>query len=719
MPNSANHDDVLLLRAAGTSLLLDTRSGTPRIVHWGADLGPLDAAECAAACDAAVPAVPSSSLDQPRHVALIPERWSGYAGRAALQGEGPGGRWGSRFVADAVTVAEDGDGGTTAIVRVRSWEDALVLVSDLRLSAEGVVSLRHTLINDADGPYRLQSLPAVLPVPARADELLDLTGRHMKERVPQRLPFPRGAWVREQRRGRTGHDAPLLLVAGTAGFASRSGEVWGAHVAWSGQSTTFSERLPEGWSCLGGGELLEPGEIVLDPGAAYSTPWLHAAWSDAGLDGMTARLIAHQRARSSHPTTPRPVVMNTWEAVYFRHDLPTLKRLADLGAGVGAELFVLDDGWFGGRRSDDAGLGDWVVSDEVWPQGLQPIVEHVRALGMRFGLWVEPEMVNLDSDLAREHPEWLLAREGRLPPTARNQHVLDVANPDVFDHLLSRLDALVSEYELAYLKWDHNRDLVDAAHLADAARVPGVHAQTLAVYRLLDELRRRHPGLEIESCAGGGGRADLGVLERTDRVWASDTNDPLERQAIQRWTGALLAPELVGAHVGPPVAHTTGRTASLDFRAGTAMFGHMGIEWDLTAATPQDLTRLSAWVALYKQWRHLLHAGEAVNVDTADPAVRIHGVVSRGRREALFAYVQLDTSLDAPPAPLILAGLDDERRYRVAALAPGDRPLVIGVAPPPWLRDGVVMPGSVLQRVGLPVPPLAPQQLLLMHVAAV
>src|SRR6266542_1136250 len=247
-------------------------------------------------------------------------------------------------------------------------------------------------------------------------------------------------------------------------------------------------------------------------------------------------------------------------------------------ATCGVERFVLDDGWFRHRRDDTAGLGDWYVDETVWPHGLEPLIGHVRSLGMEFGLWVEPEMVNPDSDLYRAHPDWILSAGGRLPPTCRHQQVLDLANPGAYGYVRARLDALLSENDIAYLKWDHNRDLVDAGHQGR----PGVHAQTLAVYRLLDELRAAHPGVEVESCSSGGARVDLGILERTDRVWASDCNDALERQTIQRWTGLFLPPELIGTHVGPPRAHTTGRVHDLSFRAATALFGHAGIEWDVT-----------------------------------------------------------------------------------------------------------------------------------------
>ena len=279
------------------------------------------------------------------------------------------------------------------------------------------------------------------------------------------------------------------------------------------------------------------------------------------------------------------MVLNTWEAVYFDHRLDRLTALADTAAELGVERFVLDDGWFRHRRDDTAGLGDWYVDEDVWPHGLHPLIDHVRGRGMEFGLWVEPEMVNPDSDLARAHPDWVLPG-----PPWRHQQALDITIPEAYAYILERLDALLSEYDIAFLKWDHNRDLVTPTH-----------EQTLATYRLLDELRARHPGVEIESCSSGGARVDLGILARTDRVWASDTNDALERQNIQRWTQLLLPPELVGSHVGPPRAHTTGRTHDLSFRAATALFGHFGIEWDIASASDEERTELAEWIARYKR----------------------------------------------------------------------------------------------------------------------
>ena len=264
-----------------------------------------------------------------------------------------------------------------------------------------------------------------------------------------------------------------------------------------------------------------------------------------------------------------------------------------------------------------------------------------------------------------------------------------------------------------YLKWDHNRDLIDAGTLAGTA---AVHAQTLAVYALLDALRVRHPGLEIESCSSGGARVDLGILARTDRVWASDCIDALERQTIQRWTGLLLPPELIGAHVGAPRNHTTGRRHDLSFRAGTALFGHFGIEWDLASADEAELEELTAWVRLYKHHRHWMHRGRVVRADTPDSATLIHGIVAENGDQALFAVVQMSSSVTTTPGRTRLPGLAADTHFTVSRTGPGQGPATTALAPVLWPATGTTVSGRFLAEVGLRTPPLNPEQLLLLQV---
>jgi alpha-galactosidase len=718
-PTASPDHGIVQLRAAGVSLVLDLTGGTlPRVLHWGADPGPMDGAELDAFARAQAPQPIAFSVDGAVPVAILPEQSAGWLGTPGLVGNREGAQFSTAFTVREVRrelPAEDAAGGRLT-VEAADEIAGLGLRLTVELTPQGLVRQRAELTNEGATPFALDALNLTLPVPAAATELLDFAGHHLRERAPQRTPFTQGIRMRESRTGRTGFDAAFLLIAGTAGFGARSGEVWGVHTAWSGNHRTFAERTFHAVSLLGSGEVLLSGEVRLAPGESYISPWQYGSYA-TGLDELAGRFHRWLRSRPGHPRRPRPVVINTWEAVYFDHDLGRLKALADAAAEVGAERFVLDDGWFGGRRDDRRGLGDWFVSPEVWPQGLGPLISHVNGLGMEFGLWVEPEMVNEDSDLARAHPDWIMATGDRLPGRSRHQQVLDLANPEAYAYILGCLDGLLTEYPIAYFKWDHNRDLVEAGHPATGRA--GVHDQTLAAYRLMDELRSRHPGLEIESCASGGARIDLEVLQRTDRVWVSDCNDALERQEIQRWTNLLLPLELMGTHVGPGTAHTTGRTHALDFRAGTALFGHFGIEWDIARATPEERKRLAAWIALHKELRPLLHSGTAVHADHPDPAVRLHGVVAADRSEAVFAVVATGSTELYPAGPVRLPGLDPDALYHVRPQAPGDVPE--GPAErrhamlPWWTPEGVTLRGAALAAAGVQLPALFPERLVLLR----
>lgn len=723
MPTDAHRPATPLhLRAGGVSLVLDAAGDRlPRVLHWGADLGDLPGDELRALREVAVPPVTSGGTDEPPVLSVLPEQSAGWLGTPGLTGHRDGADFTTLFVVTRLDVAAGvEDAGVPVAHRVvvdaADADAGLGLRLEQQLLPSGLLRTRAELTNTGAGTFTLGTLDLVLPLPAEADEILDFTGRHLRERSPQRHPLAAGTHLRESRRARS-HDGTLLLTAGRRGFGFRQGQVWGVHVAWSGNTRTFAEQaMPSGTRLLGAGELLLAGEVRLAPGESYATPWVYAAYGD-GLDALSARFHDFLRSRPQHPRTPRKALINVWEAVYFDHDLGRLTALADAAAAVGVERYVLDDGWFRGRRDDTRGLGDWEVDPDVWPDGLTPLVEHVRGLGMEFGLWFEPEMVNPDSDLARAHPEWILRPGRRLPPEARHQQVLDLAHAGAWQHVFDRIHAVLSAYDVAYVKWDHNRDLVEAGHSTTGAA--GVHAQTVAAYRLIDALRAAHPGVEIESCAGGGGRADLGILERTERVWTSDCIDALERQTIEQWTGLLLPPELLGSHIGSPRAHTTGRRHDLSFRGATALFGHLGIEWDLTRATEQERAELARWVTAYRTHRDLLHHGRSLRADVADPALRVHGVVRPDGSEALVAVVQLTTGVAAPPPAVRIPGLDPDRRYDVRPLPPGDGASgAYGAAAPPWWAGGTRLSGRALAEVGVRVPAQLPEHTVLLHLTA-
>ncbi len=746
-------DACVHLRAGGVSLLLDvTDARLPAVVHWGADLGELGREDVQEMLRAARPPVGNNEVDEPVRVALLPEHWTGWVGRPGLSGSRQGRNWSPKFTSTAVRV--DGvevepqldrwslrtAGPGRVEVDARDDEAQLALTVEIVLEPGGLLRLQARLTNLAEDAYQVDDCVLALPVPQVGREILDLAGRWGMERTPQRRELTVGTHLREGRKGRTGPDAATVLHVGVPGFGFAAGEVWAVHTGWSGNHTHYAERVFNGDQVLGGGELLLPGELQLAHGETYTTPWVYGSYGD-GLDQVAHRFHRYLRARPSHPGPDRPVTLNVWEAVYFDHNLERLLDLAERAAALGVERYVLDDGWFGSRRDDHSGLGDWTVSPEVWPDGLHPLVDRVNELGLEFGLWFEPEMVNADSDVARAHPEWIMQTGGRLPVESRHQQVINLGIPECYAYIRDSILAILDEYRIGYLKWDHNRDLIDAG--TEPSGRPGVHEQTEAFYRLLDELRAAHPGLEIESCSSGGARVDLGVLQRTDRVWVSDCIDPLERQQMHRWTTQLIPPELMGAHIASGRSHTTGRMHDLGFRAATAIFGHLGIEWDLAQASEDELEELGEWIRFFKQHRGLLLAGDLVRLDLPDPTWSGHGVVAPDAREAIFTLVSLARSDVSSPGRVRISGLDPRRRYHVEPVLHGPGPR--GLQSPAWWglrpaeRDeygfldqhrpgplvsdggpcGVTLSGAVLASAGLMAPIVDPEQALIYHLITV
>ncbi|MDY0892227.1 alpha-galactosidase [Frigoribacterium sp. CFBP9030] len=715
----------LHLRLGGTSVVLDVpRGALPGFVYWGPDLGDISEEALVGLVAAARPQRVSGGLDHPARLTVLPLEHEGWQGTPGLIGSRAGAAFAPAFTVTETATDTDADAASvgaaptvTALTITADDDDAgLRLGVDLRLDEHGLLHQTLRLTNTGDDVYDLHELAASFPLPHTASEVLDTTGRHLRERTPQRHALTVGRYDRESRRGRPGADATLVLAAGTPGFGFERGLVHAVHLAWSGNHRVGVEKTIAGAVVTRVSELLAPGEVRLGPGESYETPEALGSWGD-GLTELSGRYHRLLRSRPQHPSSTRPVTLNTWEAVYFDHDLARLSALADAGARVGAERFVLDDGWFRGRRDDTSALGDWYVDDEVWPDGLAPIIEHVTGLGLQFGLWVEPEMVSPDSDLARAHPEWILGPGPRLPMSGRQQQVLDLSNADMSAYLLERLDSLLRENDIAYLKWDHNRDLMEAG--AGSPAHPAVHENVVALYALLDELRRRHPAVEIESCASGGARVDLGILARTDRIWASDCIDPIERLTIQKYTNLLVPYELMGAHVSGPRSHSTGRRHDLSLRAGVALPGHFGIEWDISSLDPEVEAELTSWVATHKRHRELLHHGTAVHADLPDASMDLRGVVSPDRRHALYTFTQVTASASYPPGPMTLPGLDDERMYRVALAEPTGALGGPGQSALAWAVEGVVVPGRALRLGGVQAPVLFPESLVLLEVTAV
>lgn len=687
-------------------VVVDATTGTPVILHWGVPLG--DEAHLDALRALHDRPIARGAPDVVAPAAVVPEHASGYSGRPGLLGHRPGGRdWSPRFAPDG---PPEHTGGRLVVRSI----DA---VAELRLTTTfeltDALSVQVSLENLGERRYLLDALTVTLPVPEQAAELLSLTGRWARELVPERRAWAHGCITHENRRGRTSHEHSPVVFAGTSGFGEWHGDVWGVHLAWSGNHVVHAERLADGRRVLQIGELLHPGEILLEPGQSYTTPEVIAVHSAEGLTPASWGFHRHLRARRGHPTSPRPIGLNTWEAVYFDHDTDRLRALATTAATLGVERFVLDDGWFGSRRDDTSGLGDWVVSAEVYPDGLAPLIDHVTGLGMQFGIWVEPEMVNPDSDLYRAHPEWALVDDRYEPVLARQQLVLDLARPGAYAHVFGQLDALLRDHDIAYLKWDMNRDHI---HGSGADGAAGTHTQTRALYQLLDELRAAHPHVEIESCSSGGARIDHGVLQRTCRVWTSDCNDALDRQWIQRGASMFVPPEVMGAHIGPPRSHTTGRTHTLAFRVATALFGHFGLEWDITSLDDRERERVAEAIALHQRFRPLLHGGDSVRFETEDPFLA-HGVYAHDRSEALVCWALLGTPRSLTPPPLRLPGLDPDRTYSVRRVAlPGDRRSP-SRREPEWPDGVLVATGRELAVIGVRPPALDPESALVFHLS--
>jgi alpha-galactosidase len=593
-------------------------------------------------------------------------------------------------------------------------DDVAKLRLDIELSLHeinNILSVKSHLHNLGQDLVDVQWLAAAtLPLPGDCEAVRYYAGQHVNEFLEQTEALSRSIWRRESRRGRTSHDCFPGAVVLTPGATAHSGLVYGAHLAWSGNHQQSIEWLHDGQYQWQMGEWLAPGELRLAPGETLATPECLASCSSGGLDGLAANFHAHVRGLIGWPNgqmRPRPVHLNTWEGMYFDVYPGPVKELASAAAKVGVERFVLDDGWFHGRHSDKAALGDWWPDETKFPQGLGDLVAHVTALGMEFGLWVEPEMVNPDSELFRAHPDWALQIADRPHITARNQLVLDISRKEVSDYLFAKLDALLGAYAISYLKWDHNRDLSQAGL---ASGTPGYRAQVHAVYALMQRVRQAHPNVEIESCSGGGGRIDCGVLRYTHRVWTSDCIDALSRMSIQRGYLQFFPPEIMGAHVGTAPAHTTGRTQSMAFRAAVALPGHLGVELDVRQLTETQTQELAAWIDLYKALREQLHTSKVWRGNLTDGMAWQAHESTDGAEIILLIYRTEPTTHRYAPA-LRLPMVHAQSTYRVSQImAAGSSPFEGMQSRTAFFEQlaagGVSVDGAWIKHAGLPMPRL-------------
>ena len=646
------------------------------------------------------------SLDEPVPMAAIPLGGTGWFGPSVLAVRSQDG---------AALLLSDWQVEETADRLVITGADPVLgLAVTLTLASQpgGALAATTSIENRGTAPICVDALAsAVLPVPAGLDRIMAWTGRHTGELAETSAPMPGHGWQRETRLGIPGHGGPCgaLLLGEGAGW--HAGLVLAVQLAWSGDARLAIERQEDGGHVLLAQARLLPGELRLAPGARHEAPPLLLALSQGGRGGAMAMMHAAVRARLDWPggaMRPRPVHLNSWEACYFAHDEARIRRLAEAAAAIGVERFILDDGWFRGRNDDRAGLGDWDADPAKYPRGLAPVAAHVHGLGMEFGLWVEPEMVNPDSDLYRAHPDWVLYLPGQPRPTARHQLVLDLRRAEVRDHLFRALDRLLASVPIDYLKWDHNRALAPA----------GGAAQVAGTYDLLARLRAAHPAVEIESCAAGGGRIDAGIARFTHRFWTSDNIDALSRISMQRGVLAFMPPELMGAHVGVSPSHATGRVQSLAFRAAIAAQGHFGVELDPDALDDAERAALAEWIGFWKQWRHIIHGGQLHMGEAADGLLwQAHGTGD----DWLLWVIRLDPARDRYPAPIRLP-FAAARDWQVRLLRHAGPSAVLtpraGAAFKAMRETPQGFTGSWLASAGLPVPGQAPESALILHLEA-
>ena len=658
----------------------------PEAVYWGAPLPP--ETDCASLARAGRIDVTGGMLDENPDLSICPEAARSFPGQPGLVVRDGGGRpLLPSFTYEREEVAGDGRG--LLLVhrdRPRGLAHCARFDSD---PATGVLTLRATL--EAERPVYLSWLAApVLPAPQLADEMIDFSGRWCGEFRTNVIRWQPGMRLRENRTGRTGHEHFPGLFIPCRGTTNTRGVVYGFHYGWSGGHRMVAEELPDGRRQVQFGHAADTeGEAA----TRFETAPLYAVRSESGLNGCAEAFQRHVRdriVRFPRPDRPRPVHYNCWEAVYFDHDLPALEEIATRAAALGAERFMLDDGWFGRRDDDTTSLGDWVVDARKYPGGLAPLIHHVRALGMTFGLWFEPEMVNRESNLYRAHPEWVIGPADQT--LGRGQMVLDMARPEVRDFVFESMAAILSRHPIDCVKLDHNRVLP-----APEA------AQTRGAYALLDRLRDAFPMVEIESSASGGGRIDFGILARAHRVWLSDSNDALERLRIQHDAALFLPGAVSGSHVGPRRSHTSGRTLDISFRAWVAAQRQMGLELDPRELTDREAGILSAVIAWYKRNRDWLHRADILRLDGTDPAViGEQHLAEDGSRFVVFLG-RADTGTPIAPRPQPLTRLDPGARYRVR-LAPGMEVPKLSRATPVLGNEPIEVPGAWLTGHGVTLP---------------
>jgi alpha-galactosidase len=646
--------------------------------YWGARLP-----------DAGVPAAPES------------EGWASFNGPAQLLPEEyPA--WGSGLsyvepclkatFADGVRALElryvsvDVNGDTDLVIHLRDSHYPLVVSLFYRAHPDYDLVERFVAItNNGDAPVTLErAFSAQWHPPVGVQyRLSHLTGRWLDEWHIRRDALPHGTTRLESRRIMTGHQHNPWFALDDGEADEERGAVWFGALAWSGswaltaEVTDFEATMTR--VSLGVNDWDFAWQLA--PGETFTTPTAVAGWTDGGF-GAVSRAM-HDYVRDTllpHGGGKHKVLYNSWEATLFDVDEPGQTALAEVAAEIGVELFVMDDGWFKGRNHDRAGLGDWTPDAKKFPHGLTPLVERVNALGMEFGIWVEPEMINEDSDLYRAHPDWVIHSQNRQRTTARNQMMLNMALPEVQDYTIGWLDALLRNHKITFVKWDANRNVSEPGGWGGREPRELWVRYTQGVYRVFETMRARHPHVIFQSCSGGGGRADLGILRYADQIWASDNTEPAARISIQEGFSQVFPASVMEAWV------TDAGTLPLDFRFAVSMCGALGIGANLLHWDAEARRQAREWVALYKEIRALVQLGDQYRLLPAQG--QGYSAVQYMAKDASQGVLFVFRTHMAEPAtfPMLhLRGLDADAQYMLDGIE-GARS---GAA---WMRAGVQVP---------------------------
>ena len=575
--------------------------------------------------------------------------------------------------------------GVTITLSYSIMRDLPVIARSVRVSNTG----KQSVIIE-----RLASLNLDLP---DCDYVMtELTGAWARERAIRRQPLHPGTQAIESLRGASGHFANPVAAFARPNTTESTGEVIGMGLVYSGSYAISAQvdsydvaRLQAGFDDL-------TFRWHLDVHETFQSPETVLVYTPNGYDGMSQafhRLVLRHLVRGPWRDRERPILINNWEATYFDFNEEKLVRIASKAKDVGVELFVLDDGWFGERNDDTAGLGDWTPNKERLPDGLGRLSRRINDLGMKFGLWFEPEMVNKESDLYQTHPDWVIHTPGRHESHGRNQYVLNFANSQVVDAIYDQMYRLLSGANISYIKWDMNRNITEAYDITRGAEHQGelLHRYILGVYELHERLLQVFPNLIIEGCASGGGRFDLGMLYYVQQIWASDDSDAVERMRIQYGTSLFYPLASMGAHVSIVPNHQTGRVTPIATRANVAMFGTFGFELDLAQLTEQEYAQVEDQTAFFKRYRKLIHTGSfhrLISPFEADRDKAAWMVVAEDRRTAIVADYRILTHPNTAYTRLYPRGLNPDMPYHVSCTGPST-------------IDGGTFTGAELMNVGL------------------